>query len=61
MAVAADQRHGQEVEEASQVALQPVARAAVVARTVIDGKLGDAVAALVGQHRQEAVELAVDP
>ena len=60
MAVAADERDGQEVEEPAQVALDAVARAAVLARAVVDGQLGDAVAAVVREHRDEAVQLAVE-
>ena len=60
VAVAADERDGQQVEEAAHVALDPVARAAVLARPVVDRELGDAVAAVVREHRDEAVQLAVD-
>ncbi len=59
--VAADEGHGQEVEEPAQVALEAVARAAVLARPVVDGKLGDAEAAVVREHGDEAVQLAVQP
>ena len=40
--VAAHERHAEQVEEAAQVALRPVARAAVLARAMVDGDLGDA-------------------
>src|SRR5512145_1672663 len=60
MAVAADEGHGEEVQEAAQVALEPVAGAAVAARAVVDWELGDPVATLVREHREEAMELAVD-
>ena len=60
VAVAADERDGQQVEEAAQVALEPVARAAVLAGPVVDRQLGDPEAAVVGQHRDEAVQLAVE-
>ena len=35
--VAAHERDGQQVEEAAEVALEPVARAAVLARAMVDG------------------------
>ena len=41
VAVAADERDRQQVEEAADVPLDPVARAAVLARAVVDGQLGD--------------------
>jgi hypothetical protein len=53
--VAADERHGQEVEETAQVALDAVPRPAVLAWAVVHGKLGDAEAAVVREHRDEAV------
>src|SRR5207253_2759140 len=46
-------------EEAPDVALDAVARAAVFARTVVHRELGDAEATVVRQHRDEAVQLAV--
>src|SRR5207244_2424624 len=58
--VAPDERHRQEVEEATQVALDAVAGAAVLAWAVVHGQLGDAMAAVVGEHRDEAVQLAVE-
>ena len=61
MPVAADERHGQQVEEPAQVALDAVARAAVLARPVVDGQLRDAEAAVVREHGDEAVQLAVEP
>ena len=61
VAVAADERDGQQVEEAADVALDPVTRTAVLARTVVDRQLGDAVAPVVREHRDEAVQLAVQP
>ena len=60
MPVAAHERHGQQVEEAAEVALEPVARAAVRPRAVVDGQLGDAEAAVVREDRDEAVQLAVE-
>ena len=60
VAVAADERDRQQIEEAAQVTLHPVTRAAVFARAVVDRQLGDAEAAVVGQHRDEAVQLAVE-
>ena len=60
VAVAADERDGEQVEEAAQVALDAVARAAVLARPVVDRQLGDAEAAVVREHRDEAVQLAVE-
>src|SRR5919199_1432294 len=51
VAVAADERDRQEVEEAPEVPLDAVPRAPVLARTVVDGQLGDAVSAVVGEHR----------
>src|SRR5436309_9177324 len=59
VAVAADERHRQQVEKAAQVSLHAVARAAVLARPVVDRELGDAEAAVVREHWNEAVELAV--
>ena len=41
VAVAADERHGEQVEEPAHVALEPVPRAAVLARPVVDRQLGD--------------------
>ena len=60
VAVAAHERHREEVEEAAHVPLDAVVRAAVLARPVVDGQLGDAVAAVVGEHGDVAVELAVE-
>src|SRR5262245_65378579 len=42
VAVTAHEGHGQEVEEAAQVTLEPVPRAAVLSRAVVDRELGDA-------------------
>ena len=50
----------EQVEEAAQVALDAVARAAVLPRAVVDRQLGDAVPALVREHRDEAMQLAVE-
>ena len=61
MSVAAHERDRDEVEEAAQVAVQPVARAPVLARAVVHGELGDLEAAIRGEHGDEAVELAVEP
>src|SRR5919201_2484374 len=58
--VAADERHGQEIQEATQVALDPVARAAVLSRTVIHGQLRDPEPAVMRQHRYEAMQLTVE-
>ena len=58
--VAAHERDGEQVEEPAQVALEPVARAAVLARAVVHRELGDAVALLVREHGDEAVQLAVE-
>ena len=60
MPVAAHERDGEQVEEAADVALHPVARAAVLARPVVDGQLRDAEAAVVREHGDEPVQLAVD-
>ena len=49
--VAAHERDGEQVEEAAQVALEPVARAAVLSRPVVDRQLGDAEAAARGRAR----------
>ena len=59
--VAPHERDREQVEEAAQVPLHPVARAAVLARPVVDGQLRDAEAAVVREHGDEAVQLAVDP
>jgi len=45
----------EQVEEPAQVALQPVPRAAVLARPVVDRHLGDPVAAMMGEHGDEPV------
>ena len=58
--VAAHEGDREQVEEAAHVALHPVAAAAVLARPVVDRDLGDAEAAVVGEHGDEAVELAVE-
>ena len=58
--VAAHEGHAQQVEEAAEVALRPVARAAVLARAMVHGDLGDAKAAVRREDRDEAVELAVE-
>src|SRR5205814_2289590 len=58
--VPADERDGQEVEEAAQVALDAVARAAMLPRPVVDAELRDAEAAVVRKHGDEAVQLSVD-
>src|SRR5215212_4643084 len=61
VAVAADEGHGQQIEEAAHVTLDAVAGASVLARAVVDGQLGDAVAAVVREYRYEPVQLAVEP
>jgi molybdopterin molybdotransferase len=55
-----DERHGEEVEEAAQVTLTAVAGSAVRSRAMLDGQLRDPVAAVVREHRQEAMQLSVD-
>src|SRR5436190_10955181 len=60
VAVPTDEGDGQQVEEASEVALDAVSRAPVLARPVIHGQLCDSIAAVVGQDRDEAMELAVE-
>src|SRR5215207_8193243 len=57
--VAAEEEHGQQVEEAADAALEAVARAPVDARPVVHGQLRDAEATVVRQHRQVAMKLAV--
>ena len=57
--VAAHERHAEQVEEAAEVALRPVPRAADAGATVVHRDLGDAKAAICGEHRDEAMELAV--
>src|SRR5262249_26846984 len=59
VAVAADERDRQQVEEAADVPLDAVARAAVLPRAMVDGELGGAEAAVVREHRDETVKLAV--
>src|SRR3990172_8583801 len=59
--VSAHERDGQQVEEAAYVALDPVARATVLARAVIDRELCDPEAAVVREHWDVAVQLAVQP
>ena len=59
MPVPPHERHREQVEEAADVSLDAVVRAAVLSRPVVDGELGDPVAAVVGEHRDVAVELAV--
>ena len=59
--VAAHERDGEQIEEAADVALHPVARAPVLARAVVDRDLRDAEATVVGEHGDEAVQLPVDP
>jgi molybdopterin molybdotransferase len=58
--VAADEGDRKEVEEAPEVALRAVTRLAMSAGTVVNRELGDSETAVVREHRQEAVELAVD-
>ena len=60
MAVAPHERHGEEIEEAAHVPLDAVVRAAVLARAMIDRELRDPVAAVVREHGDVAVELAVE-
>ena len=60
VAVAAHERDGEQVEEPADVALDAVARAAVLARPVVHRQLGDPEAAVVGEHGHEAVQLAVE-
>ena len=47
VAVAAHERDREQIEEAAQVALEPVPGAAVLPRAVVDRQLGDAEAAVV--------------
>src|SRR4029453_17216842 len=61
MSIAAHEPDGHEVEEATQVALDAVVGPPVLPRSVVDRQLGDAISAVVGQYREEAMELAVDP
>src|SRR5918999_2477561 len=58
--VAPDERHRQQVEKPPEVALRAVARASLRAGAVIDRDFSDAKASVVREHRQEAVQLAVD-
>src|ERR1044071_3701225 len=60
MPIAADERDRQQVEEAANVTLDAVARATVLARSMVDGELGRAKAAVVRKDRDEAVKLAVE-
>src|SRR5262249_53381288 len=58
--IAADERDRQQVEEATDVPLDAVARATVFPRPMVDGQLGGPKAAVVREHRDEAVKLAVE-
>ena len=60
VSVAPHERHAEQVEEAAQVALGAVPRPSVLARAVVHGDLGDAIPLIRGEHRDEAVELAVE-
>ena len=59
--VPAHERHGQEIEEPAHVALGAVSGSPVLPRPVVHRQLGDAKATVVGEHGQEAMQLAVDP
>ena len=58
--VTPDERDGQQIEEAAQVALDAVARPPVLTRAMVDGKLGNAEPAVVRKHRNKAVQLTVE-
>src|SRR6476620_9045158 len=58
--IAADERDRQQIEEPAKVALDPVPRAAMLARPVVDRQLRYPEAAVLRQHRYEPVELAVE-
>ena len=58
--VAAHERDRQQIEEAADVPLHAVARAAVLARAMVHRQLGDPKAAVVREHGNEAMKLAVD-
>ena len=60
VAVPAHERHGEQIEEAAHVPLDAVVRAAVLPGAMIDGQLRDPVAAVVREHGDVAVELAVE-
>ena len=60
VAVPPHERDAEEVEEAAQVTVDPVARAPVLARAVVHRDLRDPEAAVRREHGDEAVELAVD-
>ena len=59
MAVAAHEGDAEEIEEPTHVPLGAVARATVLARTMIDRQLGDSEAAVGGEDGNESVELSV--
>src|SRR5690348_8374444 len=59
MAVPADERDGQEIEEPAQVALDPVTRPPVLPLAMVHRKLCNAKAAVVREDGDEAVQLAV--
>ena len=61
VAVTTHEPHGQEVEKPPEVALHPIARLPVLTGSVVHGQLADPVAAVVCEHGQEPVKLAVDP
>ena len=61
MSVSAHERDAQQVEEAAQITLGPIARTPVLPRAMVNGYLRDAVAAIGRENRDEAVELAVEP
>ena len=60
MAVPSHERHGEQIEEAAHVPLDAVVRAAVLAGAMVDRQLRDPVAAVVREHGDVAVELAVE-
>src|SRR5919198_4463307 len=60
IAVAPDERDRQEVEETAQIPLDAVARAPVFARTVVHRELRNTVPAVMGEHRNEPMQLAVE-
>src|SRR5215217_1797889 len=60
MPIAGEEEHGQQVEQAADAPLEPVSRAPVDARPVVHGHFRDAEAAVVREHRQVAMQLAVD-
>ena len=59
VAVAPHERDAEQVEEAAQVALGPVAGSSVLPRAVVHRDLRDPVSAVRREHRDEAVQLPV--